>query len=87
MSAYEEYKTLRHEMHEGASMSYREFGESVAAIREKVTQVELWIRDQLSNTRHTLGGSMDMRHSIVEEKLEAINERLRQLELSGARTK
>ena len=84
MSAYEEYKTLRREIAEVSSISRREFGESVAAIREKVTQVELWIRDQLSETRHTLTGSMDMRYSIIEEKLDGINERLRELELSIA---
>lgn len=85
MSAYEEYKTLRQEMHEGANVSSREFGESLAAVREKVVQIELWLRDQLQQTRHTLAGGMDMRYTMLEEKLQKQAEQLRQLELSQAR--
>ena len=82
ISAYEEYKILRKEMVDATTMAYREFGETVFGIREKVTQVELWIRDELKDTRHTLQGGMDMRHSITDEKIEKVSDRVRQLEIS-----
>ncbi len=85
MAAYEEYKILRREMSEASDRAYDRFGESLVAIREKVTQVEIWIRDELANTRHTLNGSMDMRYSILEEKIEGIEKSLRELELENAR--
>ena len=81
ISAYEEYKILRKEMSDTATVAYREFGETVYGIREKVTQVELWIRDELKDTRHTLQGGMDMRHSITDEKIEKVSDRVRQLEI------
>jgi hypothetical protein len=81
ISAYEEYKILRKEMVDATTMAYREFGETVFGIREKVTQVELWIRDELKDTRHTLQGGMDMRHSITDEKIEKVSDRVRQLEI------
>jgi len=84
-AAYEEYTTLRREMSDTMSAAYREFGETVYGIREKVTQVELWIRDELKDTRHTLQGGMDMRHSITDEKIEKVSDRVRQLEISNPR--
>lgn len=81
MAAFEEYKILRKEMNEASSLSYREFGESLRAIREKVNEIELWIRDELAKTRHTLTGSMDMRYQIITEQIEGIDERLRMLEI------
>ena len=48
LSAFEEYKTLRAEIVEVSSLSRKEFGETVAAIREKVNEVELYFRDKLS---------------------------------------
>ena len=85
IAAYEEYKILRKEMHDTATVAYREFGETVHGIREKVTQVELWIRDELKDTRHTLQGGMDMRHSITDEKIDKVSDRVRQLEIGGSR--
>ena len=85
IAAYEEYKILRKEMSDTAAVAYREFGETVFGIREKVTQVELWIRDELKETRHTLQGGMDMRHSITDEKIEKVSDRVRQLEISSPR--
>lgn len=85
MSAFEEYKTLRRELVDIASISRREFGETINAIREKVTQVELWTRDQLASTRHTLMGGMDVRHNILIEKLEKTDGRVRGLELYSAK--
>ena len=84
IAAYEEYKTLRHEMHESSSISSREIGETIYGIREKVNQVEIWIRDQLRDHRHTLQGSMDMRHKITDEKIDKLNDRIRQLEIDHA---
>lgn len=85
MSAYEEYRTLRKEISEVSSISRKEFGETVAAIREKVTQIELWSRDQLTDTRHTLIGSIDVRHGMAMEKIETNAERIRRIELFIAR--
>ena len=84
IAAYEEYKILRKEMVDAANVASREFGETVYGIREKVTQVELWIRDELKDTRHTLQGSMDMRHSIMDEKVEKVSDRVRQLEITSS---
>ena len=81
ISAFEEYKILRKELTDTMSAAYREFGETVYGIREKVTQVELWIRDELKDTRHALQGGKDMRHSIAEEKIEKVSDRVRQLEI------
>ena len=84
-AAYEEYKILRKELADTVNVAYREFGETVHGIREKVTQVELWIRDELKETRHTLQGGMDMRHSITDEKIEKVSDRVRQLEIGNQR--
>lgn len=80
-AASEEYTILRKEISASTSLAYREFGETVVAIREKVTQVELWIRDELKDTRHTLQGGMDQRHVITDEKIEKVSDRVRQLEI------
>lgn len=85
ISSYEEYKVLRKELADTVSLAYREFGETVHGIREKVTEVELWIRDELKDTRHTLQGGMDMRHSITDEKIEKVSDRVRQLEIGNQR--
>lgn len=85
VSAYKEYQILRKEMVDATTIARREFGDSLAALREKVVQVELFIRDQLRETRHTLQGAIDMRHQIMEDKLEKTEERLRELELNSAR--
>src|SRR5260370_24498870 len=84
-SAYEEYRTVRKEISEVSNSSRKEFGETISAIREKVVEVELWTRDQLTETRHTFRGSMDMRYSMNEEKIEKLEDRVRQLELFDAR--
>jgi hypothetical protein len=85
IAAYEEYKILRKEMSDTANVAYREFGETVLGIRQKVTEVELWIRDELKDTRHTLQGGMDMRHTITDEKIEKVSDRVRQLEIGNPR--
>jgi hypothetical protein len=84
-AAYEEYTTLRKEMAESTSIAYREFGETVYGIREKVTQVELWVRDQLKETRHTLQGGMDVRHQIALDGIKEVDDRVRQLEIGSPR--
>lgn len=83
-AAYEEYTTLRKEISESISLAYREFGETVYGIREKVTQVELWVRDQLKETRHTLQSGMDMRHQIALNGIKEVDDRVRQLEIGKA---
>lgn len=85
IASYEEFKILRKEMSDASFNDHREFGESLAAIREKVNQIELWTRDQLKETRHSLSGSMDMRYSIIDEKIEKTNERVRLIEIDNAR--
>lgn len=85
ISAYKEYQILRKEMVDTATVARREFGDSLIALREKVNQVELFIRDQLRDTRHSLQGAIDMRHQMLEDKLEKTEERLRELELESAR--
>lgn len=84
MSSYEEFKTLRKEIGEASSIARMEFGETISAIREKVTQVELWMRDQLSQTRHTLIGGTDQKHMIAIEKIEETDNRVRKLEIFNA---
>lgn len=84
MSAYEEYKTLRKEIGDATSIARVEFGETIRAIREKITEVELWVRDQMSETRHTILGGMDQRHVIALEMIEKIQDRMRLLELFAA---
>lgn len=85
IAAYEEYKILRREMQDGSLRSSGEFGESIRAIREKVNQVELWFRDELAKTRHTLTGSMDMRYTLLEQRLDEIDKSVKSLELENAR--
>ena len=85
LAAYEEYKTLRKEISDVAAVSRREFGESIHAIREKVTQVELWTRDQLMDTRSSLGRSIDSRLGMAMDKIEKTDSRVRQLELFTAK--
>jgi hypothetical protein len=80
-AAYEEYTILRKEISDSSSLAYREFGETVHGIREKVTQVELWIRDELKDTRHTLQGGMDVRHQIALDGIKEVDDRVRQLEI------
>lgn len=85
LAAYEEYKTLRKEIADIAESSRREFGETIHALREKVTEVELWIRDQLNDTKHHLTDSIEDRYAVAMGKLDKNEERLRQLELFTAR--
>lgn len=44
-AAYAEYKELRREMSDGIQRAYLEFGEAPKALREKMTQLELFMRD------------------------------------------
>ena len=83
-AAYEEYTTLRKEISESSSLTYREFGETVHGIRQKVTEVELWVRDQLRDTRHTLQSGMDMRHQIALDGIKEVDDRIRQLEIGSS---
>lgn len=46
-AAFVEYKDLRRELNELVSKMYLDFGEAPKALREKIGQVELWIRDNL----------------------------------------
>src|SRR5258708_4305368 len=44
-SAYLEYKQLRDEYQAKLDKAYRELGEAPKALREKIGEVELWMRD------------------------------------------
>lgn len=48
LSAYEEYKTLRKDINDVAALSRKEFGETILALRVKVTDMELWFRDRMT---------------------------------------
>ena len=83
-SAYEEYTILRKEIADSTSLAYREFGETIYGIREKVTKVELWIRDELKDTRHTLQSGMDVRHQMALDGIKEVDDRVRQLEIGSS---
>jgi hypothetical protein len=46
-SAYLEFKTMRDEYQGRIDKAYRELGEAPKALREKIGEVELWMRDYL----------------------------------------
>src|SRR5258708_31532229 len=85
LASYEEYKTLRREIQDVSTISRREFGDTVHAIREKVVQIELWTRDQLAEIRASFSRTVDMRHSMAMDKIEKTDDRVRQLELFAAK--
>lgn len=90
-AGYQEYKLLRQEINDVSAQTYREFGETVQAAREKINQVELWIRDQLINyllksdferdhdhilsSLKSLSDTIERRFNTVEEKLDSRNHR------------
>ena len=66
----------------------REFGETAVAIREHVHQLELKHGEQrldvektIQETRHTLYGRLDQQNEIMSERVDGIDERLRQVEI------
>lgn len=70
----------------------REFGETSAAIREHMHQMELKSSEQrlevektLQETRHTLYGRIDQQAVIFAERADGIDTRVRQLESRRAR--
>lgn len=81
LAAFAEYKILLDRIAEASDRAFEQFGETILSIREKVNQVELWFRDELSRNRHTLQGGMDQRHQIAVEKIEGVEERLRKVEI------
>lgn len=85
LAAYEEYKVLRREMAEASDRAYDRFGESLIAIREKVTEVELWVRDQLTETRSSFNSNMEEHYKILAQKIEEIEKSLKALEIENAR--
>ena len=85
LAAYEEYKTLRREIGDVSVISRREFGETVHSIREKVVQMELWTRDQLTEIRLHFSKTVDVRHGMAMDKIEKTDDRVRQLELFAAK--
>lgn len=86
LSTVQEHELLRRELHEVVDRRSREYGECVSAVRVKVTQVELWIRDQLAfyalkedfqrgqdqvlEALKHLGETVDRRFGTMEEKLD-----------------
>lgn len=85
-ASYQEYTELRREIEDTSAKAYREFGESLLAIREKVNQIEIWILNELKDTRHTLTGAIDVRHQMMNDRIEALNDRIRQVEIEQARS-
>ncbi len=93
-SAYLEYKVLRDEYQAKIDKAYRELGEAPKALREKIGEVEMWMRDQLlprkeyerDQARLTtlIGGLADAaikRLDSIERKMdEEKNERLKALQ-------
>jgi hypothetical protein len=90
-AGYQEYKLLRQEINDVSAQTYREFGETVQAVREKINQVELWVRDQFGNyllksdferdhdhileSLRTLNATVERRFNTLEEKLDSRNHR------------
>ena len=87
IAAYTEYKELRREMAEGIQRAYLEFGEAPRALREKVAQVELFIRDnyllkrdyersqdQISNALKDFEKHLEEKLGHFEKKLDRIIE-------------
>lgn len=88
-SAHIEYKDIRKEFNDSLTKAYLEMGEAPKAIREKVTQIELFMRDQfltkheyekdhdrLLETIKMLGESIGRRLDKFEEKLDEQRETL-----------
>lgn len=71
-AAYEEYKILRKELNDTSAQTYREFGETVQAVREKINQVELWVRDQLS--LHLLKKDFERDHDHIRDALKTLSD-------------
>ena len=79
---------VRSEIDSAGDAIRRDLGETAAAIREHVHQMQLTSKDnilafeqKLSETRHTLYGRIDVKASEFEEKVDGVSERLRQIEM------
>lgn len=82
MAAYEEYKILRREMAESSNLAYREFGESLRAIREKTNQIEIWFRDELAKTRLAIINSTDIKCQEIKDNIDDLEDRVRKVEIN-----
>lgn len=70
--------THKREVGEEFSIVRREFGEAVSALRQKVTDVEIWSRDNFArrDSVHTLGGRLETQMMQLEERLSGQLEKL-----------
>ena len=88
-AAHIEYKDIRKEFNDALAKAYLEMGEGPKAIREKVNQIELFMRDnyllkedyarahdRLLDTIKLLGESIDRRLDRFEKKLDEQREPL-----------
>lgn len=84
-AAFIEYKDLRREVDDKIEKVYREVGEAPKALREHVTQMELWMRDNLLPRKEyerdqdqvlasvkTLSDTIDRRLNTVDKKLDEL---------------
>lgn len=80
-----EFEKLRHELHLEHDDFLRRFGDSLAAIRQKVSEVELWARDEfvrrddfyrildgINKSIAALGEKIDARTDRLETKIEQL---------------
>ena len=79
MAAYLEYKELRREMNDGWSKAYLEFGEAPKALREKINEVELFMRDQYV-TQKTYARDQDQILAMFKALNETLDRRFTSLE-------
>lgn len=88
LAAYTEYKELRREMNDGWGKAYLEFGEAPKALREKISQVELFMRDtyvpfkiyergqdQVLETIRAFASQSEKKFDMIEKKLDKLAER------------
>ena len=83
IAAYTEYKELRREHQETIDKAYRELSEAPLALRQKINEVELWMRDfllprrdyerdqdRLTDSINSLAGTAIKRLDSIEKKFD-----------------
>lgn len=89
-AAFVEYRELRREMNDGWGKAYLEFGEAPKALREKLSQVELFMRDEFVSKREydkdqkRLFDMLKALGESIEKRLDRIDQRLEKRESANA---